>query len=277
MSNAEICVRATRFRDEMTGAFRLFLPLILFSIVSGLIRLVFAVKAMLSLRLDSTLVAKKLTMGLIGFSVLHVFVFVLLQFLIYIISFHLLQFVRGQRPQMDWRDSISFLWSDWLRPISLTIFCQSAVQVLASLPAIIGANLTIAGLVMKTLMILSPGAMGMLARYQPERMMMIGLVTLLVGLVLALAVAYTYSQVPFVLYELLDNGAYQDSLAVLKESRLLMKGHYWRRCYLDLSFIGWFIGDILTLHLLAFYVKPYYHMARTVFYEEIAKEKELLA
>lgn len=277
MSNAEICARATRFRDETTGAFRLFLPLILFSIVAGFIRLVFAVKAMLSLRLDSALVAKKLTMGLVGFSVLHVLVFVLLQFLIYMVSFHLLQFVRGQRPQMDWRDSISYLWSDWLRPISLTIFCQSAVQVLASLPAIIGANLTIAGLVMKTLMILSPGAMGMLARYQPERMMTTGLVTLLVGLVLALVVAYTYSQVPFVLYDLLDNGAYQHPLAVLKESRLLMKGNYWRRFYLDLSFIGWFIGELLTIHLLAFYVKPYYHMARTVFYEEIAKEKELLA
>ncbi|WP_411023923.1 DUF975 family protein, partial [Salmonella sp. s58867] len=88
----------------------------------------------------------------------------------------------------------------------------------------------------------------------------------MLGMIIYLFVYYTYSQVVFVLYDHLDNASYTGPLDVFRESRFLMKGNYWQRIWLDLSFLGWFIGELLTLHLLSFFVTPYYHLSRTIFY-----------
>ncbi len=55
-----------------------------------------------------------------------------------------------------------------------------------------------------------------------------------------------------------------------------MSGNKWRRFLLDLSFIGWFIGVILTLGLLGLYVFPYYWTCQVVFYEDLIAKNPLV-
>jgi uncharacterized membrane protein len=111
--------------------------------------------------------------------------------------------------------------------------------------------------------------MAELASHQPDELMARGAILFIVGIVLYFLVYYAYSQTVFVLFDHLDNASYTNPLNVLRESRLLMKGNYWQRIRLDLSFLGWFVGELVTLHLLSIFVQPYYHIARTIFYEAI--------
>ena len=55
-----------------------------------------------------------------------------------------------------------------------------------------------------------------------------------------------------------------------------MSGNKWRRFLLDLSFIGWFIGVILTLGLLRLYVFPYYWTCQALFYEDLIAKNPLV-
>lgn len=71
---------------------------------------------------------------------------------------------------------------------------------------------------------------------------------------LNLYINYGLSQVSFLLYDYLDKDMYTSPFKIFKQSWQLMSGNKWRRFLLDLSFIGWFIGVILTLGFLGLYV-----------------------
>lgn len=65
---------------------------------------------------------------------------------------------------------------------------------------------------------------------------------------------YEYKMIPFLLAENPDMD-YKEAFARSKE---MMNGQKWNTFVLELSFIGWFILDILTLGILGvFYVHPY--------------------
>ena len=75
--------------------------------------------------------------------------------------------------------------------------------------------------------------------------------------------AYEYKMVPYLLVENPEM-PYQDALARSKE---MMDGQKWNAFVLDLSFLGWFILEALTLGVLGlFYVNPYYYQTQAELY-----------
>ncbi|HEM5469600.1 DUF975 family protein [Streptococcus suis] len=273
MRTNDIVSRAMMTRERTRGTTLLFLPSILLSIIYAIPVTIFRLLTFLELRQNSAFVEGRLVSS-IRLTYLGKFSFaLLLQLFIGLSCFHLLELLRGDRQEFSLKDSFSFLKTEWKKPICATFLYYYLLLFIAGLPANLGAALFIKGFTMSSLMVLSPGAMAELAVHQPSQLMKIGATIFLLGMISYLFVYYTYSQVVFVLYDHLDNASYTGPLAVFRESRFLMKGNYWQRIWLDLSFLGWFIGELLTLHLLSFFVTPYYHLSRTIFYEKLKKQR----
>ena len=78
--------------------------------------------------------------------------------------------------------------------------------------------------------------------------------------------AYAYSMTEYIL------ASHPNVLATeaIKLSKRMTKGHKGKLFVLDLSFIGWYLLNILTLGILGiFYVNPYYHLTRAGFFIEL--------
>ena len=269
MTTNNIVSRAMAIRERTKGTTILFLPSILLAICYALSTTIFRLFTFLSLRQDSALVESRLVSSVTLAYFSREGIHLLLQLLIGLACFHLLELFRGDRQEVTLKDCFSLLKTDWAKPICMTLLFQYLILMVAGLPAAIGSALWLTGLTMRSLMVLSPGAMAELASHQPDELMARGAILFIVGIVLYFLVYYAYSQTVFVLFDHLDNASYTKPLNVLRESRLLMKGNYWQRIHLDLSFLGWFVGELVTLHLLSIFVQPYYHIARTIFYEAI--------
>ena len=94
----------------------------------------------------------------------------------------------------------------------------------------------------------------------------ISLLLMIPGIVLAFA----YSQVPFILH---DNPELRP-VDVLRESRLMMKGHKRELFLLMLSFFGWMILAVFTLGIGMLWLAPYMQMTVVKFYEKRRAEYE---
>lgn len=78
---------------------------------------------------------------------------------------------------------------------------------------------------------------------------------------------YAYSQATFLYAEDVAAGRPIKSAGTyLKASAQLMRGHKMALFALQLSFIGWFILELLTLKMSALYSRPYYTAAMSEFY-----------
>jgi len=97
----------------------------------------------------------------------------------------------------------------------------------------------------------------------------LGMLLLIVpGIILGLA----YSMTPFILA---DDGELS-TIAALKKSRVMMKGHKMDLFLLLLSFIGWYALVIITLGIAALWVVPYVKTAEAAFYEDIKNPSETI-
>ncbi|MGT2754683.1 DUF975 family protein [Streptococcus ovis] len=104
----------------------------------------------------------------------------------------------------------------------------------------------------------------------------LGLVMMIAGLALYIPQVYAYSQVYYLLFEQLENETYSGALAIIKQSRQLMKGYKWTRCTLDLSFIGWFFLAAISFGIVNIYVMPYYYASEVHFYQALKATKNPL-
>lgn len=80
--------------------------------------------------------------------------------------------------------------------------------------------------------------------------------------------AYSYKMIQFIVAENPEIKA-RDAI---KMSRMMMKGYKWKAFKLDLSFIGWFILQYVTLGIAGVFVTPYYVSTYSVLYETLRKE-----
>lgn len=101
-----------------------------------------------------------------------------------------------------------------------------------------------------------------------------GLLLTGIGCAIYLPQRYAYSMVENLFFSQLETGTYNGARPLLKKSRQLMKGYKWKRCLLDLTFIGWFLLSFLTLGMSDCFVLPYYHSAHIHFYRMILDEKK---
>lgn len=82
---------------------------------------------------------------------------------------------------------------------------------------------------------------------------------------------YSYSMTYFIMAEHPELSA----MEAIKESKKIMKGHRFELFVLELSFILWYLLELITLRLASIYVTPYKTMAKTVFYNKIKNGVEM--
>ena len=89
-------------------------------------------------------------------------------------------------------------------------------------------------------------------------------------LIASIIFALAYALVPFIIRENPDMGV----IAVMKKSRIMMRGHKWELFVLELTFIGWAILAILTLGIGLLWLEPYMSMTIAHFYEDVKADYE---
>ncbi|HEP1843109.1 TPA: DUF975 family protein [Streptococcus suis] len=273
MTRKEMIEQAAIFREHTKGMTLVYLPVVFVLIGFTMIQLLLFLSTFLAIRRDSSIVFERLDHFFNASIVVTSLVAILYFLLIGVVSFYLLQLVRGERARLFFKDGFSLIFSEWNKPVYMTLLTYFGMHFMAGLPFLYGFAHFMKGLIMNALMILSPGAMAELAQFEPNKMMDLGLSVFLFGFLLYLAVYYTYSQTIYILFDQLDNASFTSPIPILRESRLLMLGNYIKRIRLDLAFIGWFVGCWLTLNLLSIYVLPYYQTCKALFYEEIKNER----
>ncbi|HFI0025200.1 TPA: DUF975 family protein [Streptococcus suis] len=279
MTNSDIRAKASLIRENTEGMLALFMAPVLISFLSGL--------AELSLKQvwghasfvfwGSTIVKDGVTFTQNYISVGPSVIFDLFaQCLIVTACFQLLGLVRRRRDKVSFKECFSLLDGKNFLPVLLTTMLKMVVLYLASFPMTIGMALLSISFFSTVFIFGAP------VGYQPDfsgffssSYFQIGTILVVIGLVCGLLVDYGLSQVPFLLYDHLENNTYSSPFKLFKQSWQLMKGNKWRRFMLDLSFIGWFIGILLTFGLLALYVYPYYWTCQALFYEELLAKNPL--
>ncbi len=86
-----------------------------------------------------------------------------------------------------------------------------------------------------------------------------------VGIFIAIVKSYSYAMAQFIL---IDNPEMNGCKAITA-SRILMKGKKWKLFCLELSYIGWYLLNYLTLGILAIWINPRVEVARAAFYDSI--------
>ncbi|HFI0263802.1 TPA: DUF975 family protein [Streptococcus suis] len=265
----EKMAEATLIREETQGMTAAFSPVVVLSICHLVGGLLAALRGFLLLRQDSSLVVERLvahlSLGLVTSSILNAITHILFG----LASLQLLSFLKGKVDKLNVKGSLFLPRKEWTKPVLITLIFHYLIDFLAGLPLGIGIGHLIAGLVLHSLMILSPGAMAELALYHPSQLLQTGFILLVLGSLIYFFIHYRFSQTVFVLYDQLAEDRYHQPRAVFQESQLLMKGAYWKAFCLDLAFFVWFISECLTLNLLSFYVRPYYQISRAIFYQDL--------
>ena len=82
--------------------------------------------------------------------------------------------------------------------------------------------------------------------------------------------AFSYAMTPFILEENPELGAND----AIDRSRAMMKGHKFDLFWLLLSFIGWFILNLLTLGIGGLWLGPYMQTSIAGFYEDVKADYE---
>ncbi|VTS45961.1 membrane protein [Streptococcus porcinus] len=106
--------------------------------------------------------------------------------------------------------------------------------------------------------------------------LIIGVMTSLIGLAIAINRQYAYSKSQYILFDQLQNGNYTGASDIIDKSVSLTKGYKWKNFLLHLSFLGWFILLLLSFGLLIIYLYPYLITSELYFYEDLKASKEVV-
>ena len=88
-----------------------------------------------------------------------------------------------------------------------------------------------------------------------------------IGWVLMVYLGLSWSQATYVLYDKLKNNEYQGIWDVLNTSKQLMVGYKFRYFLFNLTFIGWYFLDAITLGISRIWTMPFNTMSMVSFYE----------
>ena len=276
MSNRDIRAKATAIRESTDGMMTLFLAPVLIMVLSDVLDRMWGQAGIILW--GNTFVKNGVTRTIhyisLGPSSLFDF---LVQCLLVTACFQLIRLVRNEKSIVSFKDCFSLLDGKNFLPIVVTILLKQIFLYVAAFPTTVGVALILFSFY-NSIFILE-ATVG----YSPDfsslfnsTNLYLGLILMLVGIVLNLYINYGLSQVSFLLYDYLDKDMYTSPFKIFKQSWQLMSGNKWRRFLLDLSFIGWFIGVILTLALLGLYVFPYYWTCQALFYEDLIAKNPLV-
>jgi uncharacterized membrane protein len=89
-------------------------------------------------------------------------------------------------------------------------------------------------------------------------------------------VATTYKSYSYYLADflLVDTGC--GAVEAVKRSKELMRGRIWSLFVLRLSFIGWWLWEILTLGIGSYFIAPYIQATETAFFLDVTERVEVV-
>ena len=276
MSNRDIRAKATAIRESTDGMMTLFLAPVLIMVLSDVLDRMWGQAGIVLW--GNTFVKNGVTRTIhyISLGPSSFFDF-LVQCLLVTACFQLIRVVRNEKSIVSFKDCFSLLDGKNFLPIVVTILLKQIFLYVAAFPTTVGVALILLSFYNSIFILKAP------VGYSPDfsslfnsTNLYLGLILMLVGIVLNLYINYGLSQVSFLLYDYLDKDMYTSPFKIFKQSWQLMSGNKWRRFLLDLSFIGWFIGVILTLGLLGLYVFPYYWTCQALFYEDLIAKNPLV-
>lgn len=99
-------------------------------------------------------------------------------------------------------------------------------------------------------------------------LMLPGILALLVGIVFAALLYYSYSMVFYLYLDAPEKGVIQ----LMRESRVMMRGNKGRYFYLQISFIGLALLSLLTCFIGYLWLLPYMEMTAVLFYRNLTGE-----
>lgn len=96
-------------------------------------------------------------------------------------------------------------------------------------------------------------------------LLLVAMILAAVGLIYQML---SYALINFILFDQIGTESYINSLDILRFSRTLMKGHRLHYLFLELSFIGWHLLNVMTLGLIGFFFLPYQLTSEIIFYQD---------
>ncbi|WP_394404746.1 DUF975 family protein [Streptococcus sp. 20-1249] len=206
---------------------------------------------------------------------------ILLSFILLSLTFTILNILRKHQEGTGFKDGFTIFQHQHFGKIFFTVFIKRLLLFLWGLIYLIGLVMIIGGLVGLIVCAL----LSMNSAYDPETIqymlgmftgiLIIGLCIFAFGLAIYLPQELAYSQVEILLFEQLEAGTYTGPMALIKESRRIMKGYKFKLLLLSLSFIGWFFLQGLSFGLVGIYVYPYYSAAKIHFYNAVLKDRKM--
>ena len=276
MSNRDIRAKATAIRESTDGMMTLFLAPVLIMVLSDVLDRMWGQAGIVLW--GNTFVKNGVTRTIhyISLGPSSFFDF-LVQCLLVTACFQLIRVVRNEKSIVSFKDCFSLLDGKIFLPIVVTILLKQIFLYVAALLTTVGVALILLSFYNSIFILKAPvGNSPDFSSLFNSTNLYLGLILMLVGILLNLYINYGLSQVSFLLYDYLDKDMYTSPFKIFKQSWQLMSGNKWRRFLLDLSFIGWFIGVILTLGLLGIYVFPYYWTCQALFYEDLIAKNPLV-
>lgn len=90
--------------------------------------------------------------------------------------------------------------------------------------------------------------------------------------------SYAYSQAFYIYKDNLERNPnrYVSAVDCITESKHLMDGHKFRLFQLQLSFIGWYLLELVTFGIASIFVRPYIATAEAIFYDNLVANEEVL-
>ncbi len=205
---------------------------------------------------------------------------ILLSFILLSLTFTILNILRHRQEMTGWKDGFSIFQHPHFGKIFLTVFVKGLLLFLWGLVYYIGLVLLVIGAIgSAVLAIIASMSNTSHASIEPTlavfgTLFIVGFILFIIGLAIYIPQELAYSQVEILLLEHLEVGTYSGPMALIKESRRLMKGYKAKFFVFNLSFIGWFILQGLSFGLVGIYVYPYYGAAKIHFYDALLKDRK---
>lgn len=186
--------------------------------------------------------------------------------------------IRHQKKETSFKDALTIFNHPQFGKIFATFIVKQLLLLLWSLLLAVGLFLLAIGFIMPFIYALMGGITDP-SQFPDEVLGLVGIFIILgfiftiAGVALYFPQYYAYYQVEPILFEQLEESRYAGPMAIIKESRRIMRGYKWKGFVLDLTFIGWFILVSISFGLVGIYVHPYYQATRIHFYDAVLKDR----
>ncbi|MTB64177.1 DUF975 family protein [Streptococcus sp. zg-86] len=191
------------------------------------------------------------------------------------ISFALFQIIYKLREKVQAKDAFTIFNHQRFGSILATYLVKAILLFLWGLVATIGLSVMLGGAILSLVATISTPAPQENLLVIAGFMMIIGLLVMIAGIALFLPQFFAYFLVEPLLFDQLTHNTYTGPMAVIKESRRLMKGYKMQGFVLNLSFIGWYILTFISFGIVGIYVIPYYHTSHIYFYQAVLDDRAI--